>query len=146
MTYQYYALRALTFINKQKLKTEWLELMALPEEKQILEKGAVILAQWCQPMLNIEWCDIASQLDEIAEEVKIDLYHKHPKHSLFTKTQKELIKWREENIYSNVYNVVECHQLHKSISFVIGEKLGIVGNDEDYYTLENSFINKVFLI
>lgn len=39
----------------------------------VRNKSAEILKQ-CQSKLNIEWSDITSQLVEIAEEVKADLF------------------------------------------------------------------------
>lgn len=57
-------------MRKIMLTPEVLSYLKLPPEKMLLEKGATLIAQWCQPELIIEWeVDVAPQLDNIAERV-----------------------------------------------------------------------------
>lgn len=43
--------------------------MALPQRQQTLEKGAVFVAQWCQPNVEVSWKNIATKLDALSEKV-----------------------------------------------------------------------------
>lgn len=69
-TMQYYAQKVLRHIRQERLSTDWVEYISLPEEMQILEKGAVFVAQWCQPHIEVNWEDVAVELDHIADKVK----------------------------------------------------------------------------
>lgn len=75
---QYYANKVLRFIRQLHLSTVWKEYMALPPKRQVLEIGAVLVAQWCQPNIEITLDDISAKLDQIAEEVKQALRMSYP--------------------------------------------------------------------
>lgn len=68
---EYYTIKVLRFLRQVKLSEEWEHFMELSEEQQILEKGATLVAQWCQPTLDIKWEDIALQLDNLTAEVNV---------------------------------------------------------------------------
>lgn len=75
---QYYANKVLRFIRQLHLSTVWKEYMALPPERQVLEIGAVLVAQWCQPNIEVTLDDISAKLDHIAVEVKQALKISYP--------------------------------------------------------------------
>lgn len=77
-TMQYYANKVLRFIRQLHLSTVWKDYMALPSERQVLEIGAVLVAQWCQPNIEVTLDDISAKLDNIAEEVKQALKISYP--------------------------------------------------------------------
>lgn len=66
---QYYAIKVLRYLRQLHLSKEWIEFMALPQRQQTLEKGAVFVAQWCQPHVDVSWKNIAAKLDDLAEKV-----------------------------------------------------------------------------
>lgn len=69
-TLQYYAIKVLRFLRQLSLSKEWAEYIALPPKLQILEKGAVFVAQWCQPHVEVTWKDVALKIDNLADKVK----------------------------------------------------------------------------
>lgn len=71
-TLQYYAIKVLRFLRQLHLSDEWAYYLSLPQKKQILEKGAVFVAQWCQPHIEIRWKDIAAKLDNLAKQVNMN--------------------------------------------------------------------------
>lgn len=77
-TMQYYANKVLRFIRQLHLSTVWKDYMALPPERQVLEIGAVLVAQWCQPNIEITLDNVSTKLDHIAEEVKQALRISYP--------------------------------------------------------------------
>lgn len=68
---QYYAIKVLRFLRQIHLSEEWGYYVSLSQKKQILEKGAVFVAQWCQPHIEITWKDIAAKLDNLAKQVRL---------------------------------------------------------------------------
>lgn len=66
---QYYAIKVLRYLRQLHLSNEWVKFMALPQRQQTLEKGAVFVAQWCQPHIDVSWKEIARRLDLLAEKV-----------------------------------------------------------------------------
>lgn len=85
-TMQYYANKVLRFIRQLHLSTVWKEYMGLPPERQVLEIGAVLVAQWCQPNIEITLDDISTKLDLIAEDVRQALRITYPGKSFFSYT------------------------------------------------------------
>lgn len=73
-------MRVLRHMKHQHLKEEWAKFLALPENQQLLEKGAVLLAQWCQPSDPICGDTIASQLTILAKDVQDYIRLNYPKH------------------------------------------------------------------
>nr|CAI5841008.1 unnamed protein product [Callosobruchus analis] len=142
-TLQYYASKVLRFIRQLHLSKVWKNYISLPPQRQILEVGAVFVAQWCQPNVEVTVEDITAKLDQIAEEVKEVLKTQHPNHSLFKATQEELNLWRIENRAENQWNIVECRQLISVMREVLFQQKGFIGNNHTYYMPQNSFINWV---
>lgn len=119
--------------------------MSLPPEKQILERGAVLIAQWCQPTINVTLRDIASQLDDIADNCRSILYTMYPYHPLFSTPIEEQNHWKTNNLSRNQWSIPECRQIMEVMGIVLYKHLGFHGNNEMYYVPENSYINEVCL-
>lgn len=75
---QYYSNKVLRFIRQLHMSSVWKEYMALPPQRQVLEIGAVLVAQWCQPNVEVTLDDISAKLDSIADEVKQALKISYP--------------------------------------------------------------------
>lgn len=87
---------------------------------------------------------LGKQLDEIAAAVRnkiCELYGSdHP--SLHTSySQQE--KWKFHNITDNQFPPKESHHVITALSKVLFEEMGFFGNNELYYSHENSCINRV---
>lgn len=77
-TLQYYASKVLRYIRQLHLSRVWNDYISLSPERQVLEIGATIVAQWCQPNIEVDIDDISTRLDQIAEEVKEVLHTAYP--------------------------------------------------------------------
>lgn len=117
--------------------------MSLPNEQQILERGAVLIAQWCQPTINVTLRDTASHLDDIADIVKGVLFQSYPNHPLFSTPVEVQNHWKTHNLSRNQWNVPDCRVIMDIMAMVLYKHLGFHGNNEMYYVPENSYINEV---
>jgi hypothetical protein len=142
-TLQYYAYKVLRYIKQLHLTEVWTDYVSLPPEKQILERGAAFVAQWCQPEIDITGDDIASTLDIVAHLVKRRLHETYPSHKIFQASEEELAQWRNENLTRSQWTVPECQQLILTMREVMYKELGFGGSTEGYYMSQNSLINKV---
>ncbi|CAH0554702.1 unnamed protein product [Brassicogethes aeneus] len=142
-TLQYYGSKVLRYIRQLRLAKVWKDFISLPPRRQVLEIGAVIVAQWCQPNVDVDFDDISLKLDEIADKVRQRLREANPNHSLFKVPKPVLDLWRVENLSKNQFNVFESRQLIATLREEIFVKMGFSGNNQAYYMPQNSFINEV---
>ncbi|CAG9827376.1 unnamed protein product [Diabrotica balteata] len=142
-TFQYYANKVLRYIRQHHLSKVWKEYISLPPSRQILEVGAVFVAQWCQPNVEVTVENIGHRLDMIAEEVKSALRTVYPEHPIFKATQEQLDLWRRQNKEQNEWKVNECRQLITIMREVLFQQMRFSGNNHAYYMPQNSFINEV---
>ncbi|KAJ8920050.1 hypothetical protein NQ315_011703 [Exocentrus adspersus] len=142
-TLQYYANKVLRYIRQLHLSKVWKSYISLPQPRQVLEIGAIFVAQWSQPNVEVSFDEITGKLDRIADEVKHALRLSHPTHSLFKTPPEEFELWRFENRTENRWNVPECRQLITVMREVLFQQMGFSGNNQAYYMPQNSFINEV---
>lgn len=141
---QYYAIKVLRYLRQLHLTKEWGIFMSLPQRQQTLEKGAVFVAQWCQPNVDVSTKHIAEQLDTLANAVKEHLKIINSKHPLFSVQKEELKLWRDENIDGNKFGDMHCRQIIQAMAAVLYQQYGFSGNNSAYYYMpENVFINEV---
>lgn len=143
LTYRYYANKVLRYIRQQSLMKEWDAYMSLPEEEQILERGAVFIAQWCQPAKDVSLESVSKQFDEIANNVRDVLVATNPNHPIFLIPLEVQNKWRTHNLSCNQWSPNKCRQIMDAMAIVLYKHLGFYGNNEMYYIPENSYINEV---
>lgn len=117
--------------------------MSLPQSEQILERGAVLVAQWCQPAQDITVEKISNEFDSIANAVKTLLQTINDKHPLLSATEDEINYWRTHNIDDNQWKANDCLQILECMGTVLFKNMGFHGNNEMYFMPENSFINAV---
>lgn len=143
-TLRYYTLKVLRFLRKWKLRTEWEFYTQLPAKNRLMEKGAVIINQWCQPEKYIEYEDVARELDAIADAIKAHLKSIHPKHSIFKKSEEELNRWKIAILDDNQYEIDECRKVMDAIKHVMVKDMRFNGaSQEMYYDPRSSFISEV---
>ncbi|XP_069673301.1 F-box only protein 21-like isoform X2 [Periplaneta americana] len=145
LTEKYYTEKVIRYIRQLHLKEEWQDFLTLDLEDQLLEKGAVLVAQWCQPMVEVSYNSIASQLDDIATQVKAQLFMDYPNHPLFRTPEDKFVSWRNKNISGNQWKPSDSQKIISAICNVLFQQMGFHGNNEMYYSAENSFINMVLL-
>lgn len=144
-TFQYYAAKVLRFIRQLHLTNVWKKFIELPPKFQLLEIGAVFVSQWSAPNVDVDLESVQSQLDEIAEQVKVSLRETHPNHPIFKKQPSDFLQWRNENIPDHQYDPIECWNLLHTLRQVIFSQYKFRGNNEFYYMPQNSFIDQVLL-
>ncbi|XP_074644009.1 F-box only protein 21-like [Tubulanus polymorphus] len=138
LTEKYYAAKVLQFFETKRLKGKWRELLGLPCNQQSLEKGAIFIAQWCQTWNYISEMGICEELDVIASQVKATVNQRHSSHPL---VQLTLPCFSELN--ADYWSVGQSRQILDCLNLVLYTELGFYGNEEDYYDMKNSFIDKV---
>lgn len=143
LTYRYYARKVLRFLRQEYLTKEWETYINLPPEEQILERGAVFIAQWCQPTVDVSLANISKQLDVIAGSVREVLRDMHSDHPIFSTSIEVQNSWRTRNLTTNKWAPNKCRQIMDAIAIVLYKHLGFYGNNEMYYIPENSYINIV---
>lgn len=70
LTQKYYAVKVLRFIRQLYLESVWFRYISMAPEHRLWEDGATLVAQWCQPNINIDVEMIREELDKIAEMVR----------------------------------------------------------------------------
>ncbi|XP_076232627.1 F-box only protein 21 isoform X2 [Calliopsis andreniformis] len=143
LTHRYYAVKIVRYLKQCHLRNEWQKFISLPQEKQTLEYGATIVAQWSQPERHILYSYISSLLDSIADQTKELLREYYPRHSIFSTPEDKFIFWKNNIIDDNQWSVLETRQITDTLCKVLFERLGFYGNSEMYYSSENSFIDQV---
>uniref|UniRef100_A0A1B6E1X2 Hemimethylated DNA-binding domain-containing protein n=1 Tax=Clastoptera arizonana TaxID=38151 RepID=A0A1B6E1X2_9HEMI len=144
LTTKFYANKVLSCLRHIEVSKKWEKFKNDPPEKQILERGAVIIAQWCQADLEITDELISNQLDYIVDCIrnvlKLEYGERHP--ALCVSTE-DLAGWRTSNISDNQFNATISRQIIAAASEVLFNQMGFHGDSEMYYLPENSYINKV---
>lgn len=126
LTIKYYAVKVLGYFRRISLSRMWHKFTSLPPERKLLEIGAIIVAQWCQPQLNIDSEDIPRNLDDIADMVKIALKQEHPDHPIFQTPKEVLQLWRNEIRPDNEWNIQDSDKICKAIKQVIYHQMHFV--------------------
>uniref|UniRef100_A0A1Y1KNL3 Protein SirB1 N-terminal domain-containing protein n=1 Tax=Photinus pyralis TaxID=7054 RepID=A0A1Y1KNL3_PHOPY len=142
-TLQYYALKVLRLVRQHHLSKVWENFMSLPVRQQILEKGAVLIAQWFQPVHDIKCDFISKKFDDLAVQVIEELRSCKPNHPLHKVPAETIVKWSAENLDGNQWDVRECQEIIQCLTTVLYKNNKFRGNSSTYYVPENSFINEV---
>lgn len=142
-TLEYYVSDLLMYKNQQVAIDELDKFLQLPEEEQLLEVAASLVAKWCQPELKIAHTDISAKLDAMAKECTIMLRYHHPNHPYFEVDEDTLKKWRNQKLEQQNYRLDQRMQLINIINKVLFDKYKLLGDTFDYYSMSNSFINCV---
>ncbi|XP_015440165.1 PREDICTED: F-box only protein 21-like [Dufourea novaeangliae] len=143
LTHRYYVIKVIRYIKQSHLKEEWQKFISLPSKEQTLERGATIVAQWGQPERHVTYSYISLLLDNIAEQTKALLREEYPAHSIFSTSAEQFIFWKNNIIDDNHWSIRETKQVTDALCKVLFQKLGFYGNNEMYYSSENSFIDRV---
>lgn len=125
------------------LSKEWAIFKSLPPREQLLENGAIFVAQWCQPHLEISHKIISGKLDKIANTVKKKLKIMYPNHRILNVPQEVLDNWRRYNLDSHQWTTEECRQIMQALKEVLFDDMRFKGNNIAYYMPQNSYINEV---
>ncbi|KAJ8890203.1 hypothetical protein PR048_009711 [Dryococelus australis] len=131
------------FLKQEHLKNVWQDFAKLPSEQQLLETGAVFVAQWCQPLSDVSTSDIASFCDDVAEKVKLVVKSKNSSHSLLSVSSEQLNEWKIRNISDNQFNCTESKQILNAVCMVLFQQYCFCADNERHQFLETSMLNWV---
>ncbi|KAF7995108.1 hypothetical protein HCN44_004580 [Aphidius gifuensis] len=143
LTHKYYAYKVIRYIRQCYLANEWNKFINLPENKQTLERGAILVSQWSQPEKRVSDLIVKSQLDNIADTTKKLLHDKNPCHPIYSTPIDVLNEWKDTNIYDNQWNSNDTREIMTVLCDVMFKKMLFHGNSEMYYSSVNSFIDQV---
>ncbi|XP_046568601.1 F-box only protein 21-like [Haliotis rubra] len=111
---------------------------------------AVMIAQWCYPTISITQNSINDQLDEIAGMVRRELSRRAPDHPACNMednalgVSKHLFKHSSSvSISEHLWSPQQCRVIMETLNYILFDKLGFCGNEENYYDPKNSYINRV---
>lgn len=131
LTLRYYGLRALEWLQKQRLTVEMRALLEnrTSEEDPII-KALAIAAQWFQPEKTVNYGAIKAWLDAAAERALKHLAEK----KVFGPGRLSEKRWTTR---------IEACQVMDAVSQVLFVEMGLKGNADNYYDMRNSYIDEV---
>ena len=131
------------YLKQTHIKKEWQKFVQLSPKSQLLELGATIVSQWSQPEKHVLYSKICATLDDMAEQSKTKLREKSPNHPIFNVVPEQFDVWKCNNIDDNQWSPTNTKLIITALCDVIYNDLGFHGNNEMYYSSENSFIDAV---
>nr|XP_060641457.1 F-box only protein 21 isoform X1 [Anolis sagrei ordinatus] len=136
LTWKYYAKKILYFLRQQNILRKLKAYLQHPAEEQSFLEGAVLVDQYCNPLLDICLETVQAQVDDIAAKVRKYLKSKNTRHPSVTSKAGEAL----------VISQVELQrQVLDAMNYVLYEQLKYKGNEVDYYNSLNSYIRQVLI-
>jgi len=164
LTLKFYARKAMKHIKHRIFKPTWIRQEWLQSTKNTtipvsfmagisLESSMIKIAQWCQPTEEITENDIIDQFDKFAVDILQDLSGKYPDHPIFkaikeqnettTSSKPILLPIIPQPMTQSVWSPVDSRRILESANHHLYQVVQLSGNTENYYSAENSFINKI---
>ncbi|KAL7638463.1 UNVERIFIED_CONTAM: hypothetical protein RMT77_011033 [Armadillidium vulgare] len=140
LTKRYYAKKVLHEVNYCLMSQKLNEFLKLPPERQSLEKGFYYLAKGSFPeeFLHVEYEEVSSELDELANEVQSYLKTKNPNHpavsiQLFSP---------DEPLENSKWSFEECWELFNCIRHTMNMK-NIFEEKDDFHIFLNTLVTNM---
>lgn len=144
LTYRYYARKVNSYLKIDQLKNEWEQFLALPDEQQPLEKGAMLIARWILDEEEIDENSTFAELDEIAKMVQDSLGGNLTRgETVLTTAPEERMSISTEESAPAVTHPAACLRIIDCLKQVLYQQLQFKGNVNDYYKKENSMLHQV---
>ncbi|XP_054852124.1 F-box only protein 21 isoform X2 [Eublepharis macularius] len=137
LTWKYYAKKILYFLRQQNILKKLKVYLQHPADEQTFLEGAVLIDQYCNPLLDICLETVQAQVDDIASKVRKFLKSKNPRHPSVTSKTGE--------VSQEVSQVELQRQVLDAMNYVLYEQLKYKGNEVDYYNSLNSYIRQVLI-
>lgn len=120
-----------------------------PTREEVLEKAAVIFAEWFQPEHQLLYSKTLNEFDNIVRYVEELLKMKDPTHPLFIVPEKVRQEWKFRRLNDNQFEVEESRTIIACLCRVMFAILGFCKKgssrtDTRYLHQERFFINKVY--
>uniref|UniRef100_A0A131YXL5 F-box protein 21 n=1 Tax=Rhipicephalus appendiculatus TaxID=34631 RepID=A0A131YXL5_RHIAP len=143
LTLKYYARRVQCHVCHEHMKQRWESYLGGGDDasvaEPILEEGALLLSQWCQPLHRVPADWVRHTLDELARRAKAIAAAKHPGHPIVR------CDWQLNHsaLQESRWSVAECRSLLGCINHALFHEFGLSGDRVYFHVPENSFIDKV---
>ncbi|XP_068679447.1 F-box only protein 21-like isoform X1 [Montipora foliosa] len=143
LTHRYYARKVQSHLKVHQLKSQWEKYLALPDNQQHLEKGALLIARWILNEEDIDEQSILLELDNIAQMVQQSLHgNRSVINSNSTSPLEERIARRTKAIPAVTHPAATLRILD-CLKHVLYQQLQFKGNVDEYYRKENSLLHEV---
>lgn len=144
LTLKYYSLKVMRFLRHESLKQQWIRYLNSDNDSTDLFFGSLLISQWFQlnNTLNEEHyrkqIELISQLtiDEIAVNYEINSILKQNSGKCLTDSE-------ANQLMESKWNSKDCKQILFCLNEVLFNQLKFRSNDDNYYDINNSFIDKV---
>jgi hypothetical protein len=123
LTNIYYGEKLLPYLKHYHLRCVWRKFRNRPAKQQLLEEIVTLFADWMQLEEDISYSHIQTELDNIAEQVKIRLKVKNPMHPIFSATPEQFSYWKYNNIDKDEWDNKDGKQILDILCKVASEKL-----------------------
>ncbi|KAK2191726.1 hypothetical protein NP493_47g06058 [Ridgeia piscesae] len=140
LTAKYYAVKISQYVVQRHLTAKWQSFLALPPGRQSVEQGAVLLSQWCQGSREVKGHEVKAKLDDLANMVRLEMEQRQLRHPAIGHCMESS---EFTALMESLWSSRECRQVLETLNYVLFDKLGFRGNNDDYYIAENSYIDKV---
>ena len=156
LTIKYYTTKVLGHVQHRLLRGRLRELWPELESGQgqhSYEAALVMVAQWCQPCLDLQEAEVAAALDRLGERVLEHLVPSQPNLAIF----RQIVLQQEQQVKKNptqlphvpavfkdsLWQIDDIRSILQAANHVLYQIEGLQGNREDYSNPDNSYINKV---
>ena len=166
LTRKHYAEKCIRHVKHQIMAPKLASYALMDQSQQLTYEEILIkIAEWCQPELCLSEETVGKKIDDLSISILSHLLELHPNHSIFSLIREEQ---QQEQSYVESSRVVltklpkfkndkrrrdndslwspqECRQIFFSANHVLYSVEEFMGNSEDYYNANNSFINHILV-
>ncbi|XP_072763651.1 uncharacterized protein [Anoplolepis gracilipes] len=128
LTKRYCNIKMFHYLRQYFSKEKWESFKKQFEKGQLLERAAIIVAQWFQPQKYVYYSCVNESLDNIVQEVLKCLKEKYPDHSIFWKPAENFSCWKNNNIIDNHWDEAEGTQIMDTLEEYIFGTLNFTPN------------------
>ncbi|XP_078362557.1 F-box only protein 21-like [Oculina patagonica] len=146
LTHRHYARKVQSHLKIHQLKDEWKKFLALPEEQQHLEKGAMLIGRWILNEEDINENDTYLELDRIACIVQENLRGNSSSSSTNSTATAAPLEERmalSSEEFATVTHPTACLRILDCLKHVLYQQLQFKGNVNEYYKKDNSILHQV---
>ena len=141
LTVKYYALKVLRFLRHESLKHIWIEF--IESNSNDLFYGSLLISEWFQnKSLNEE--HYRKQIHLISQLTIDEIAVSHPSNAILKQNSGHCLSDSEANqLIESKWSLKDCKQILFCMNEVLFNQLKFDSNDDDFYDMKNSFMDKV---
>ncbi|XP_054155597.1 F-box only protein 21-like [Oppia nitens] len=147
LTIKYYALKVLRFLRHELLRRQWLDYLANDSGHQSVDdffNGALMISSWFQMNRSIDEEHYRRQVELIAQLTIDELAVNYPSNAIVHQNAAKCLPDSEaQQLTESKWSAKDCRQIMQSLNEVMFNQLHFMTNDDDYYEMNNSFMDQV---